>query len=684
MPAYFFHLAFELYTSLQESEQHDHPTDKPFIPPQNLNIFDQPLPKSSWASSLAPLEKRPISHKKLEQRRSLALRPRASGHRTQTREHGSHPSHATDDITQQPAEAVKRNSNSQDWRLDSIVVESIDMESQAVVDNAKQDEARQVLGTELALKGEYTATKPQSSDFGCGVVHLYRNSQPSSRLSDESTTSDDDASEINIDDQQAFVDKECTTLCILAVPSYMTPSDLLGWMGQDTRDIVSHFRLLRTSRSNRYMVLMKFREPKSAKHWQKTWNGKLFNSMEPENCHVVFIRSIQFQTREANKDPSSFPSMTNDPFIPATAKKNLPQATPSSTALTTKPAPPPTPSLIELPTCPVCLERMDETTGLATIFCQHVFHCACLQKWRGSGCPVCRYTQDDILSKSLRGADTDHTHECSTCSADVNLWICLICGNIGCGRYDSAHAFAHYKQTSHSFAMDTSTQHIWDYAGDEYVHRLIQNESDGKLVELPASGALADDDHTTAADVVPRNKMEDMSLEYTYLLTSQLDSQRIYFEDQISRAASKATSASATASTASTAATTAQSRLDALQATHTSLIAETIPSLQRENSRLETRASRFETTARKMEKEWREKEVINESLMDRIRHLEIQVDDATCKCSELEEQNRDLSFFISGTERLKGAGEEVVEGSVGVVEKPEAQGGGKKKRKGKR
>jgi len=28
-------------------------------------------------------------------------------------------------------------------------------------------------------------------------------------------------------------------------------------------------------------------------------------------------------------------------------------------------------------------------------------------------------------------------------------------------------------------------QRVWDYVGDNYVHRLIQNKADGKLVELP-------------------------------------------------------------------------------------------------------------------------------------------------------------------------------------------------------
>ena len=39
----------------------------------------------------------------------------------------------------------------------------------------------------------------------------------------------------------------------------------------------------------------------------------------------------------------------------------------------------------EIPTCPVCLERMDSAvTGLVTVPCSHTFHCACLSKWGDS------------------------------------------------------------------------------------------------------------------------------------------------------------------------------------------------------------------------------------------------------------------------------------------------------------
>lgn len=42
-------------------------------------------------------------------------------------------------------------------------------------------------------------------------------------------------------------------------------------------------------------------------------------------------------------------------------------------------------SVYELPTCPVCLERMDSAvTGLITVPCSHTFHCMCLSKWGDS------------------------------------------------------------------------------------------------------------------------------------------------------------------------------------------------------------------------------------------------------------------------------------------------------------
>ena len=385
----------------------------------------------------------------------------------------------------------------------------------------------------------------------------------------------------------------------------------------------------------------------------------------------------------------SFPDMTNDPFTPTTTdsmtssstNKGQPSST-QATALNAKPMAPPTPSLVELPSCPVCLERMDESTGLLTVLCQHVFHCSCLHKWKGSGCPVCRYTQE---GSGKRGADTDRSqglNECSICRSDTNLWICLICGNVGCGRYDAAHAFLHYQESSHSFAMDLTTQRIWDYASDAYVHRIVQSKTDGKLVELPSATHLevpTDDDYE---DFIPREKLDTIGLEYTHLLTSQLDSQRMYFEGKVERAVDKASQAVKTATEASNSAANAMSKLSELRIAHDDLTKSTVPNLEREKDRAVRKAEKFENMARKLEKEWREEKAMNGSLMERIEFMASQINGLKEENEDLKEQNRDLGFFISGMEKLKDAGQEVQEGMVSLPEQP-LPGGKKKGGKGK-
>ena len=335
---------------------------------------------------------------------------------------------------------------------------------------------------------------------------------------------------------------------------------------------------------------------------------------------------------------------------------------------------------------------MDESTGLLTILCQHVFHCSCLQKWRGSGCPVCRYTQDDLgLGKrtynSLSNGEDAGLNECSVCHSDANLWICLICGNVGCGRYDEAHAYGHYTQSLHCFAMDMTTQRVWDYASDGYVHRIVQNKTDGKLVELTPTSTQAPTHDDDFDDYVPREKLDNIGLEYTHLLTSQLDSQRMYFEEILERAADKASQAASAAEKATKTSSRTAEQLATLQASYETLAKETIPALEKDRDRATRKADKFEAMARKLEKEWRDEKAMNESLMTRINHLGTQVETLKAEKSELEEQNRDLSFFISSQDKLKTLGvdeEEVREGTVSLPEAVEGvKGKGKKKGSGK-
>ena len=304
---------------------------------------------------------------------------------------------------------------------------------------------------------------------------------------------------------------------------------------------------------------------------------------------------------------------------------------------------------------------------------------------------MCRYSQDDLgLGKrtynSTRLGEDTGLNECSICRSDSNLWICLICGNVGCGRYDAAHAFSHYEQSQHCFAMDMTTQRVWDYATDGYVHRIVQNQTDGKFVEFTPTSTQTPQPHDDDFDdYVPREKMDNVGLEYTHLLTSQLDSQRMYFEEILERAADKASQAAQSAERATETSNKNAEQLATLQASHDSLANDVVPGLEKDRDRATRKAEKFEAMARKLEKEWRDEKAMNESLMTRITHLGTQLEAVKREKVELEEQNRDLGFFISGMEKLKTVGvdeEDVREGTVSLPEVVEEVKGKEKKKGG--
>ena len=124
---------------------------------------------------------------------------------------------------------------------------------------------------------------------------------------------------------------------------------------------------------------------------------------------------------------------------------------------------------------------MDESIStVLTILCNHTFHSQCLAQWEDASCPVCRHVQTPELVAEQK---------CFECQGSEDLWICLICGYVGCGRYVGGHSHAHFLETEHSYTMELGQNRVWDYVGDNFVHRLVQTDSaDGKLVEAEGHG----------------------------------------------------------------------------------------------------------------------------------------------------------------------------------------------------
>ena len=109
----------------------------------------------------------------------------------------------------------------------------------------------QVSGIDMYYKGAYTSAEGPV-EFRGGILHLFRDNasfRPVSQADHGSAT---------YKSAPAGIAHSSDVLAILAVPSYVTTSDLLGYLGESVQK-VSHLRMIRTAELSRYMVLLKFR-----------------------------------------------------------------------------------------------------------------------------------------------------------------------------------------------------------------------------------------------------------------------------------------------------------------------------------------------------------------------------------------------------------------------------------------
>ncbi|XP_078047757.1 BRCA1-associated protein isoform X2 [Augochlora pura] len=406
------------------------------------------------------------------------------------------------------------------------------------------------------------------------------------------------------------------TICILAVPATMTCHDLLRFTAPCHQDI-RHFRILRDGSPNQYMALITFKTANAATEFYGSFNGTPYNSFETDViCHMVFVYSVEVTY---NAMPLS--------------------------------------GHTELPLCPVCLERMDESVdGILTILCNHTFHASCLAKWGDTTCPVCRYAQ---TPESL--ADS-YCMECNSSESNDALWICLICGHIGCSRYHQGHAFQHYCETQHCYAMQLGNNRVWDYVGDNFVHRLLQNK-DGKMVE---GGPTA----TKAEGAAMEEKVDSVQLEFTYLLTSQLETQRQYFEDRLSRLEQHSL------------VQTTELREKLSQITEeSSKVKEELAILNREKQNVEKRLQQVSNKLGQVQLELTEEKELRKALelnqvswKDKYQTLQNEMTEykntKTGEVTDLKEQVQDLMFYIDAQRKVENSElrEEIATGRIMIPE----------------
>ncbi|PRP79961.1 ubiquitin carboxyl-terminal hydrolase 49 [Planoprotostelium fungivorum] len=66
---------------------------------------------------------------------------------------------------------------------------------------------------------------------------------------------------------------------------------------------------------------------------------------------------------------------------------------------------------------------------------------------------------------------------CSGCQADDHIWVCLLCGNIGCGRFVKQHAIQHWTTKSHPLAMEIFSKVTHCYSCNNWVSNDDSNKS---------------------------------------------------------------------------------------------------------------------------------------------------------------------------------------------------------------
>ncbi|XP_005188963.2 BRCA1-associated protein [Musca domestica] len=423
-----------------------------------------------------------------------------------------------------------------------------------------------------------------------GIIHLYKKNE-----------------------RKEIKDAPSNQLCLLAVPASLSCHDLLSFVSPCHTEI-QHIRIVRDGCPNQFMVLLEFRSNSSALEFYQTYNGAAYNSLEPDSlCHAVWVSEVE-------KGEDGLPPLGHT----------------------------------ELPTCPVCLERMDESVdGVLTILCNHAFHANCLIKWGDSTCPVCRHVQTpELMENSV----------CMECEGTDSLWICLICGHVGCGRYQGGHAAAHYRATNHTFAMQLGTSSVWDYAGDNFVHRLFQNKTDGKLVA------------TQAPNDEGEEKIDSIQLEFTYLLTSQLDTQRKYYEERMEHLEKEWRDFRST-----------------LEGAHGKIadMDQRIQALTKEKQTLERKLQQNNTKLKEVQKQLVEEQEISRALQNnqtcwhtKYKQLEKEYKEyketKETELSSIKEQLRDIMFYMTAQSQIAESElkEEIAGGTVVLPEAAATTSGG--------
>lgn len=204
--------------------------------------------------------------------------------------------------------------------------------------------------------------------------------------------------------------------------------------------------------------------------------------------------------------------------------------------------------------------------------------------------------------------------------------------------------------------MQLGTNRVWDYAGDNFVHRLLQNKSDGKLVATQVPGGDGDE------------KIDSIQLEFTYLLTSQLDTQRKYYEERLNKIESMLETEQQLNTTRNESLVTKCSELETQLQTVT-----------KEKGSLEKKLSHMHAKLTTLLKELSDERQMSKALQSnqatwQAKYEKFESEKLT-EISELKEQIRDLMFYMEAQNQISNSdlNQEDINGTSVTLDESPAQ-----------
>ena len=284
------------------------------------------------------------------------------------------------------------------------------------------------------------------------------------------------------------------SLFLINLPDDVSIDYYINYIGGEIEKI-HNITIITQPKTKFRSLIIQFYQQDMADNFYYNYKVRSIKESKSEFLYYVFLRNIIYSTEEKSKNNS----MEINTSKKEEEKENVEEY-----------------KLSQIPTCPLCLEKIETSnSGIETVLDN--FPC---ERWTNykNLCNVCNKLSTSVI-KLLT---------CEKCNIKSSLWCCLICGNIGCNRYQNGHAVTHFKETNHNYSLELESQRIWDYTLDKWVHRLILRQNSAPInVDEEAK----EEKQLTEQEFYIR--MESIINEYNKVLSSQLEMQRKYYAKEM-------------------------------------------------------------------------------------------------------------------------------------------------------